>query len=131
MNSTFRTSLILSVLIASKVTSAKQSEDYKNGMLTISPKQCTTLKQGELCYLDLEVAWQIQNKKNTCLFANSRKLQCWHEKKQGVLKQPITMKNDLVLTLQTADKQVLQTQTVRYAWVYKKNNSKAMRWRMF
>lgn len=131
MNSILRTSLLLPALICSKVTLAKQNDEVQHTALTVSPKQCTTLKQGESCYLDLEVAWQLGAEKNTCLFANSHKLQCWHNKKQGELKQQITMQKDLVLTLQTLNKQVLHTRTIRYAWVHKKNNSKAMRWRMF
>ena len=127
----FRTSLLLSLFIFSKVASSEQSDNKTQNRLTVSPKQCTTLKQGDTCYLDLEVTWRISIEKSTCLFANANKLLCWHNKKQGELKQQITMQNDLVITLQTEHKQVLHTQTIRYAWVHKKNNSKAMRWRMF
>jgi hypothetical protein len=131
MNFILRTSLLLSAIICSKVTLAEQNDGVQHEALTVSPKQCTTLKQGETCYLDLEVVWRTSTEKSTCLFANANKLQCWHNKKQGELKKQITMRNDLVLTLQTVNKQVLHTQTIRYAWVHKKNNSKAMRWRMF
>ena len=97
----------------------------------VSPKQCTTLKQGDICYLNLQVSWQQASQQNYCLFANAQKLHCWHSVQQGQWQQDFAMQQDLVITLQTSDRQVLHSQTIRYAWMYKKKNSKEMRWRMF
>lgn len=121
----------LVIVLASMNPFGVAAEQYPAAGFTVSPKQCTALKQGDICYLNLQVSWQLTLQQNYCLFANEQKLHCWHSMQQGQWQQDFTMQQDLVITLRTSDRQVLHSQTIRYAWMYKKNNSKAMRWRMF
>lgn len=128
------TTKIISALIISLLFSTATSlanEQLASQGLNLSPKQCTILNQGEVCYLDLSVSWQTNVAANYCLYANKTQLKCWQNSQQAQWRQPITMQNDLTITLQSLNQEVLHSQTIRYAWVHKKNNSKAMRWRMF
>ncbi|CAM4075683.1 DUF3019 domain-containing protein [Pseudoalteromonas byunsanensis] len=124
-----RTSLILPLLISAPSSLAQQNPPPFE--LNVSPKQCTTLNQGEMCYLELDVTWQLAQKQTVCLYANELQLECWQNQTRGQLKKSLSVHNDLIISLQNKDRQVLQTHTIRYAWVHKKNNNKAMRWRMF
>ena len=124
-----RIPLIFCLLLNAITSYANQAND--TSFLVLSPKQCTALKQGDTCYVDLKTSWKITNHKDVCLFANKQKIQCWQNQQQGQFNQQLTMHDDLIITLQTNNKHILHTRTIRYAWVHKKMNSKAMRWRMF
>ncbi|QTH72267.1 DUF3019 domain-containing protein [Pseudoalteromonas xiamenensis] len=99
--------------------------------LVVSPKQCTALKQGDTCYLDLDVVWNMPSTSDYCLYADQQKLKCWHNVDQGTWQQALTITDNMEIRLTSLHQQTLHTHTIRYAWVHKKNNSKAMRWRMF
>lgn len=129
MTTKITSALIISLWFLTATSLAK--EQLVSQGLSVSPKQCTILNQGEVCYLDLSVSWQTDVAANYCLYANKIRLKCWHNSQQAQWRQPITMQNDLTITLQAQNQEVLHSQTIRYAWVHKKNTSKAMRWRMF
>ena len=97
----------------------------------VSPKQCTSLKQGEVCYVDLEVSWHVLNPAEYCLYADQQKLNCWTHAAAGQWQQALKIQDDTVISLRSGSQPHLYSQTIRYAWMHKKNTSNAMRWRLF
>ncbi|WP_261592545.1 DUF3019 domain-containing protein [Pseudoalteromonas holothuriae] len=101
-----------------------------NQQLSVSPKQCTTLEQGQDCYIDLTINWQANITGNYCLYANTQRLQCWHNKNQGTLNQEFIMNEPTQIRLEQ-NQIMLQQVTIKYAWLYKRRVNKAVKWRMF
>ena len=97
----------------------------------VSPKQCTTLKQGDICHIDLAVSWNVPTQAEYCLYADQQQLSCWSHATAGQWQQALTLKDDMVISLKSGNQHHLYSHTIRYAWMHKKNNSNAMRWRLF
>lgn len=119
--------LLLNLLFAP--TWAVATDDA--GTFIVSPKQCTSLKQGDICYVDLAVSWHAPTTANYCLYADEQQLQCWQQTRAGQWQQSLTIKADTVISLKAGEQQLLYRHSIRYAWMHKKNNSNAMRWRLF
>lgn len=121
----FTLSVILSVIITPGFSHANSTA------FSVSPKQCTSLKQGELCQIELAVSFHLPTPAAYCLYADQQQLHCWSDAAVGQWQQVLTLKDDMVISLRSGKQQPLYHQTIRYAWMHKKNNSNAMRWRLF
>ncbi|ESP92517.1 MULTISPECIES: DUF3019 domain-containing protein [Pseudoalteromonas] len=102
-----------------------------NPNFIVKPQQCVALEQGQECFIDVSVNWQVSDEGNFCLFANETRLHCWQRNNRGQWKSELVMTDDVVMSLKNSSDKVIFSDKVKYAWIYKKRKSKAVRWRMF
>ncbi|NOU51452.1 DUF3019 domain-containing protein [Pseudoalteromonas sp. JBTF-M23] len=125
LQSTFVTALLLGA-------NGAQANNIQNSqvLLHVSPKQCTTLEKGQDCYVNLKVSWQTPTKGDFCLAMAQQPLHCWHDQNQGQFEQELIINTPVSINLLVGDK-ILQSASIKYAWLYKNRISKTVRWRMF
>ena len=111
--------------------------------LTVSPKKCVAMQQGQNCYLEVKINFQANNIGNYCLHLTGQTiaLQCWQGSKQGKYEYAFESKTDLefVITKQKLNAQEskqklnekLATAQVKMAWVHEKKGKPRMSWRLF
>ena len=102
--------------------------------LTIMPEQCVALLQGQACYVTVELNWQTPVAGDYCLYSSldSRPLQCWRDKKKGMLKQEFVSKNNIEFFLRLlSSKENIANIEIKMAWVHKKKGRPRTSWRMF
>ena len=59
------------VLISVASTTAVRAEDSAV-LFSVSPQKCVTLKQGRVCYLDLDIEWEAPDKSEYCISWKSK-----------------------------------------------------------
>ncbi len=99
----------------------------------VSPRKCVTLKQGNQCYQDIEVNWQIKDKGNYCLTLSSQEkpLQCWTNQASAKYEFEFIGKQTALLSLVEAQSgKLLQQTDIEVKWVYR-NRSRNLSWRVF
>ena len=114
------------------ITQAKQSSSLPE--LKIKPTKCVSLQQGQVCYVNVTVVWQVSDVGDYCLFSSleSNALQCWSSTKRGTFSQEVEMTGDIVYTLtDTKSKQEIISNRLLLAWVYKKEKFSHSSWRVF
>ncbi|MFT5277102.1 MAG: hypothetical protein ACI97K_001240 [Glaciecola sp.] len=127
-------SLNIFIAFVISILSINASASETEGVISISPKQCIALNQGNLCYLDIEITWSLQEQGNYCLFSSQQEssLQCWQGKRVGDFAREIVAKENVVFSLKPQNsKIILGSAKLEMAWVYKKNNRSHSTWRMF
>ncbi|MDP5213357.1 DUF3019 domain-containing protein [Pseudoalteromonas tunicata] len=113
-------------------TQAKQPDSLPE--LKIIPTKCVSLKQGQVCYVNVTVVWQVGDAGDYCLFSSlqSNLLQCWLSSKQGTFSQEVEITDDLIYTLtDTKNEQEIISNRLPLAWVYKKEKFSHSSWRVF
>ncbi len=114
-------------------TALANNEGMSDGnSLRLTPSKCITLKEGKLCYEDVDVAWNALQKGNYCLFSNKMKspIKCWKNVKSGHYSFEFRQSHSLEYTLlNMSNQQLMAKQHFSVKWVYKNrpNNS----WRLF
>ncbi len=137
--------LCILLTINSYMVSAQNTEDG----IFVEPRQCVSLNQGNICYGDVTIKWQLSQKGNYCLYSSqhTQSLACWESEKEGSTTLKIATDKNIVFTIKKHHKEnpednhntsvldsatpVLASATLELAWVYKKNKRGHSRWRMF
>mgnify|MGYP003915082997 FL=1 len=125
--------LLLSVCLVSAPTVRANNEPLKPVMI-LSPAQCVAIHQGQDCYVDIKLSWQMPTPGEYCLFSSVRvePLKCWQKASAGQLKREIVSSENVRFILRRPTSQEpLATQELELAWVYKKNARARSSWRMF
>lgn len=120
-------------------TAIKTNMETPSVKLTVSPKQCVAMQQGQRCYLQVNVDFQANVVDDYCLYLSTEQvaLQCWEKAKQGQLSYAFDSKVDLefrvkvLSTAQSANEKSLATAKVNVAWVHEKKGKPRMSWRLF
>lgn len=102
--------------------------------LTIVPEQCVALLQGQACYVTVELNWQTPIIGDYCLYSSldTHPIQCWRDKKMGMLKQEFVSKNNIEFFLRSpSSKENIANIEIKMAWVHKKKGRPRTSWRMF
>ncbi|TMP29414.1 hypothetical protein CWB99_09475 [Pseudoalteromonas rubra] len=101
--------------------------------LTLNPKQCVALHQGEHCYSELTIHWQASTQGHYCLTQSDRKkpLKCWEKSLSGTLTLELQFNQNVVFALQDIQQHTLASAQLTYAWVYNKSKNTRVKWRMF
>lgn len=119
-------------LLPAVATEANTLSSPNQVELSVSPQQCTTLEQGQSCYVNLVIKWRTALTGDYCLWLDNTQLQCWLAHTQGHWQQDLVISTDAAVTLrQSSNLQRLGDARIKYAWVYQKRISKANLWRMF
>ena len=99
--------------------------------LTINPEKCVSLRQGQLCYTDLELTWSSPAAGNYCIFASSQEepLRCWNAQQTGEYKAEFANDENTQFFLRKGE-QIMAQVELKMAWVYKRKRSPSS-WRVF
>lgn len=122
--------MVLCVLFGISVFAVHATEN----VIKLKPKQCVAVHQGQICYVDIELDWQIEKAGEYCLFSSqqTQALKCWANASHGRFEKEIESKENVTFTIKnmTSEKALLTTE-LKMAWVYKKNSRAHLSWRMF
>ena len=121
------------LMLSSFSPSLWAANDIEGYSLVLSPKQCVAMRQGQTCYVDVELQWQSKTQGDFCLYSSQveQPLQCWQDTRLGRFEREIVAKDNVIFVLKSPKNAlILATTKLEMAWVYKKN-IRANSWRMF
>ncbi|WP_049631770.1 DUF3019 domain-containing protein [Cellvibrio sp. pealriver] len=125
--------IVLLFVFSNAVTAADQ---YLHSSITLSlkPKECVVLKEGDKCYADVAIKWKANVPSSLCLYRapDEIKLTCWDTQNEGQFTEKLVMDEPVDYYLATADdSEILAKETLHLFWVHKKSNRPNSTWRLF
>jgi len=126
-----KTSTLLLLLLAiNTVANATEIQASMN----VSPEQCVAMRQGQACYVSVQLSWQVDAPGNYCIYTSgeSTAINCWENTTSGELKKSFDSKVNLVFSLRRQnDSSSVASAVVKMAWVHKKKGQPRKSWRIF
>ncbi len=126
-----KTSCLLMLLLV--ISSVANATDIQASM-KVSPEQCVAMRQGQACYVSVELSWQVDTPGNYCLYTagESKALNCWINSSVGEMKKSFDSKVNLEFSLRRQNESLsVATAVVKMAWVHKKKGQPRKSWRIF
>lgn len=126
-----KTSCLLMLLLM--ISSVANATDIQASM-KVSPEQCVAMRQGQACYVSVELSWQVDTPGNYCLYTagEPKALNCWINSSVGEMKKSFDSKVNLEFSLRRQNETVsVATAVVKMAWVHKKKGQPRKSWRIF
>lgn len=126
-----KTSCLLLLLLV--INSVANATDIQASM-KVSPEQCVAMRQGQACYVSVELSWQVDTPGNYCLYTagESKALNCWINSSVGEMKKSFDSKVNLEFSLRRQNESLsVATAVVKMAWVHKKKGQPRKSWRIF
>lgn len=126
-----KTSCLLLLLLA--INSVANATDIQASM-KVSPEQCVAMRQGQTCYVSVELSWQVDTPGNYCLYTTGepKALSCWINSSVGEMKKSFDSKVNLEFSLRRQNESLsVATAVVKMAWVHKKKGQPRKSWRIF
>ena len=126
-----KTSCLLMLLLM--INSVANATDIQASM-KVSPEQCVAMRQGQACYVSVELSWQVDTPGNYCLYTTGepKALNCWINSSVGEMKKSFDSKVNLEFSLRRQNETVsVATAVVKMAWVHKKKGQPRKSWRIF
>lgn len=107
---------------------AQEGNGYQ---LQLSPEKCVSLRQGQTCYLDIELNWSAKVAGRYCIFASTlqQPLRCWDASQKGQLITEFASNENTWFYLKKEQETLAQVE-LKMAWVYKRKRSPSS-WRVF
>lgn len=102
--------------------------------LSLKPKECVVLKEGDKCYASINVKWKASEPGSFCLFRkpNEVKLQCWKDVSEGQFTENLVMDIQVDYYLVRADSpEILSREKITLSWVHRKSSRPEHTWRIF
>ena len=111
-----------------------QAKTPENKRLIIKPQTCVSLHQGQQCFVNLKLSWQMPTPNDYCLYysAQIEPVKCWLNSSQGIflLDFSADQSTRFWLTIQN-QQQILAESELTVSWVYKKQQKSRLTWRLF
>ncbi|WP_057830807.1 DUF3019 domain-containing protein [Colwellia sp. TT2012] len=126
-----KTSCLLLLLLA--INSVANATEIQASM-QVSPEQCVAMRQGQVCYVSVQLSWQVTTPGNYCLYSSAaaKALNCWENTTEGEFKKSFDSKVNLEFSLRRQnDSLSVATAVVKMAWVHKKKGQPRKSWRIF
>jgi hypothetical protein len=126
-----KTSSLLMLLMA--ICSVANATEIQASM-QVSPQQCVAMRQGQACYVSVELSWQVDIPGNYCLYSsgNPKALNCWVNTTTGELKKSFDSKVNVEFSLRRQHESLsVASAVVKIAWVHKKKGQPRKSWRIF
>lgn len=101
--------------------------------MSVKPKKCVTLKQGNICYQGITGNWSTAQAGHYCLTLSTRikPVKCWKKSAGESFKFEFAEKQTTTLNLvDQARNQILNEQVIEVKWVYNTRKYHS-RWRLF
>jgi len=103
-------------------------------ILALAPQQCVALTQGQTCYVDATLTWQLPAPGNYCLYSSqqSKPLMCWRQKRSGRYNREFASDENIEFSLMIENgNEAVATQQLKVTWVHQKKGQPRMWWRIF
>ncbi|ALO36568.1 hypothetical protein CMT41_05400 [Colwellia sp. MT41] len=126
-----KTSCLLLLLLV--INSVANATDIQASM-QVSPEQCVAMRQGQACYVSVQLSWQVTSPGNYCVYlsAATKALNCWENTTEGEFKKSFDSNINLEFSLRRQnDSLSVATAVVKMAWVHKKKGQPRKSWRIF
>jgi Protein of unknown function (DUF3019) len=126
--------LALFLLCIVKNGFAESENPDKAVVLSIKPKECVVLKEGDKCYAKVRIHWQLDNSGSFCLLRTPGdiQLQCWKGASEGNFSENLVMNESVEYYLVDADSSaILIKKSLTLSWVYEKSMRSEHTWRLF
>lgn len=123
-------SLLLLLLTINAIANAADIQATMN----VSPEQCVAMRQGQTCYVSVQLSWQVDTPGDYCVYGagQAKALNCWQNSTMGELKKSFNSKVNLEFSLRRQnDSASLASAEVKMAWVHKKKGQARTSWRIF
>lgn len=124
--------LFLCLIICAQLVQARPL--IPESFMSVAPQKCVAMKQGNSCFVTVEVEWQLPNTGHYCLHSSQQKqeIECWDGKSQGRVELDIKALNNVTFIIRAKDgEQPLLSGLIKMAWVYKKKGKPRRSWRLF
>jgi len=100
-------------------------------MLSSQPISCVTLRQGQPCYIRLEVTWEADAPITACLTSSSSEAgACWENEQTGDFEVNLYLSETTEWVMQDSSGHRLGDVAVSVAWVYESRRGRR-NWRLF
>ncbi len=123
---------LLSLLLIS--ISASADEVTTLPKLAIKPTQCVSMRQGQDCFVNVDVSWQVVQKGDYCLYSTqaSTPLKCWSNSHIGNFQADIFVTQNVTFTLKSQNNNVsIISSVLELAWVHTTQRLSHSSWRVF
>lgn len=128
-----RIQLVLFCLFGASVFANTPLQTDTN-ILTITPTRCVALRQGQTCYLEVEVTWNTLKKGDYCLINLTTGVlnRCWKNQSSGHLLLDFegTNSNDFALREQAQSTDLARAKII-VAWVFSSSKRNKSNWKLF
>jgi len=124
----------LTLLLLGRVVLAADNVLTNAVQLQSKPNRCVALHQGQVCYQDIVLSWQVDQASEYCLYQQhaEQPLHCWQTVFSGQYRYAFASDSSVKLQLvNTQTKTVVAETLVEVAWVYKANTRRKTHWRLF
>ncbi len=127
---------IFAIYLLSNVQSVVAVEQSYQDSITLSlkPKECVVLKEGDKCYASVKLQWKASEPGSFCLFRTPGdiKMKCWKDVSEGRFTEDLVMDQQVDYYLVQADSsEILSRGKITLAWVNKKSSRPEHTWRIF
>jgi hypothetical protein len=115
---------------ATGIDKKEANEQY----LTVNPKRCVALRQGQVCYQEIRFTWQALTEANFCLYdeQSNNPLKCWTGKSKGSFAMDFQSPTSRNYILKNEDKnEMIASAKFIVAWVYGNKKRRRTSWRLF
>ena len=102
--------------------------------MTIRPSRCVALHQGQVCYQNISIEWQVARAGDYCIFweLSEKPLQCWRNKSYGEFEYDFQSTRSIAFKLRSMQTEGGELESeMRVAWVHKARKRKRLNWRLF
>jgi hypothetical protein len=123
---------LLSLSFISISISAKDVFTLPN--LVIEPTQCVSLRQGQSCFVNVDISWEVIKTGNYCIYSTQKKtpLKCWSNSNAGHFQQELVVKQNVTFTLKSQNNNIsIVSSVLELAWVHKAQPLSHSSWRVF
>lgn len=111
------------------------SDELRNvPKLEVKPAQCVSLRQGQKCFVNVDLSWQVAKTGKYCLYSTLQdaELKCWTTLTKGHYQLDLVIENNVTFTLRSKDDGiVIASAELELAWVHKKSRLSHSSWRVF
>lgn len=104
--------------------------------MRLQPDRCVALHQGQVCYQEVRISWQLEQAGDYCLHVSvqATPLKCWQQQKgePGSLLYDVQSDKNIRFYIKPSDaSRIVLQQTFKIAWVYSKSQKQYSTWRLF
>lgn len=132
------TSILLGIVCCfiSTLTNAAETKGNTSRLaqLTVTPKPCVALRQGQKCYLEVTFNWLHPQASDYCLvnITTNKVIRCWQQQAKGEISLDFQSKlsNEFALRRIKSTIDLARTK-IPVAWVYKSSKRAKSTWRLF
>jgi hypothetical protein len=113
---------------------AADATPVQKAQLQSKPNRCIALHQGQVCYQNIVLSWQVDQASEYCLYQQQAEqpLHCWQAVSSGQYFYAFASDSSVKLQLvHVQTKAVVAETLVEVAWVYKANTRRKTHWRLF